>query len=389
MQLTTMQTLKLSAIYKLCAGICTISELEEDEKLYVATATQRCMNTSKGDKERWAIDWKSLSLSKLSSKEKDATWHQIAELVERHPVPKFRLPKKTIPADWAAFPEMDETLAQHIDVNETPFQNVYNIYEEAKVVVHKRQIEKYTSKEATSSNVVVTLMKKLNPTVTQLAEIQKYINLSIRCKTKTKLTDLYLPDDLFALKKSLMKKTAKLYHAIDLEHKDTVVAELGLLGYTLATLTPAMTTQGDIAYYKKEDVISVEEAKEIKDKGITLDQSIVGMASSRAITGRPGQVFPYAGETDKTRLTPEMYLAAITEHFINHRDTITKYLETPKLFYIKKESIDSTYEWDHEAIMLDIYYNEGLAVHPDTFYRTTKKFQGLEPVVWLEKLRAV
>lgn len=377
--LSTIQVAKLTVIYKLCAGICKISELSDEEKIYAATCLQRCKNTSKGENERWGIDWAALGLTKLASKDRDGVWKEVAQIATGAPVIKTSLARKTIPADWDAFPKLTDELLKHLNKDETSFQNVYNIYEATGQVVHKRQLEKLTS-DAGGDNTatkIIDMMKRLNPTIPQMAQIQKYMHLSIRNKTKAYKAKFLLPEELLATRRYLAEKVVNIIPMVAfLENKEKIIANLGLMGYHLAVVEPEYNTAGDIKYFKKVELLDAVDAQQD-----VFDDALIGLAHND-YAKKPTQTFRLDSDKNLSKLTTKIYLDALVARYKANRDTIHKYLVTPKAYYINHED----YTWNFHNIALDIYCNEKLAVNPDTFYLVKNLFQGKEPVEWLNEI---
>lgn len=382
MNLTQNQVLKLSIIYKVYKGITKISELDDDDKIVFATCTKRCMNTSKGEKERWAPDWQALGFSKLGSKERDAIWKRIAEFVHQAVQTKQSLPRKTMAAQWEDFAELDEDTIKCINKEETSFQNVYNIYEGTKKVVHKRQIEKLSDKLGGESAdaKVIEVLKKLNPTIPQIAAIQRYINIAVRNKTKARIDMFLLPEHILELRNKFREKEFSTIPLISFKKDaEKIIANLGLCGYRMALVTPVLNKQKDISYYKPAEILDVLQVKLLQTN------ELMGLASIYKHEGRPTQMFMgLTGDTVKTRITPKLYIDLILQRYEANKEVIDKYIDKPKSFYIKSIK-DEPYQWNYEAIALDIFHNEKLALNPELFM-LIPIFQDKEPVEWLNEI---
>ncbi|QKN85623.1 hypothetical protein DIREPILLOW8_203 [Vibrio phage Direpillow8] len=380
LSLTHTQTEKAALFYKLCANIVKLQELSDGELLRLSTFTKLYKNNT--TKEiRWSADWIAMGL-KLSKAEHKQLWHKIAEHVMQAPVDPKKLPGKTIKIDYTVFVEPELGMLEFVQDNESVSQNVYNIYEATGKVVHALKLEDFIAGKvpARPSEQVIQLMKSLKLPMEELTEVQRYITNSTKSSaTGFRAHMLQLPKELQELRDKILAKPSMILAPIDLTNEwGYKLAKLGLRGYTLALIEPHLNAQGDIAYHKSVDLFDITEMHQVSDE----QDYAFGLASTRKpASNRP--VLSFMDTWGHYKLNKTKYINGIMEHYKDNREVIQKYLQTPKHFYIKRTD---KYEWDNLAISLDILHNENLSVHPDTFSIITNKFQGKEPMEWINEI---
>ncbi|BBL19180.1 hypothetical protein KIT04_011 [Vibrio phage KIT04] len=381
LSLSALQTEKAALFYKLCAGITKLDELDDDQLLRVATFTKLYKN-NKTQEIRWSADWIAMGL-KLSKAEHKQLWQRIAEHVMQAPVDAKRLPSKSIKIDYSVFAEPTQDMLEHLVEGESVAQNVYNIYEATGKVVHALQLEDFIAGKVPEkpSEQVIKLMKALKLPYQELQEVQRYITNSVKARAKNfRAHMLQLPTELTTRLDVILDRDTPLITATDLSNSwPYKLANLGLQGYTLALIDPQYNAQGDISFHKAVDLFEISELHQIDDEGQQYD---FGLAS----TNKPSSKRPVLAVTDNQghyKLNKTKYINGIIEHYQANRDVIMKYLQKPKPYYIKRTD---KYEWNNLAIALDILHNENLPVHPDTFELVKTKFQGREPMEWLNEI---
>lgn len=391
MRLTQIQTEKLSLVYMLCAGIKTFDELTDEEKLRYAVSTKRYINKSQNDLECWSPDWLGMGL-KLGRKEYDIAWKAVAEHVRKAPVTQRSLPGKSYATNKTSFAPLTIELMDYVVDSETPHQNVYNIYESTGKIVHSQYLldgVKDPNTDLTNDKIVIEKARKLKLTLTEMSKVQEYLNRAALAKVKTKFkwATTALPTYLMDLQAELSRKNVKIYTSFDLEKgkREHSISFLGLLGYRLCEFEKVSDGSGDFAFAKADSIYEDEEVKDLLEQD-SYNDTLFGLATIKSkVDNRPVQHFRNTAEL-YFPFTPKYYNESIVEQFKEHRDTIIKYLEVPKRYYLSRKSIRSPIEWDIEAIALDIYHEEGIAIHPDVFKRITSKFQGKSPMEWLSEI---
>ncbi|AUG85389.1 hypothetical protein FDJ20_gp113 [Vibrio phage Thalassa] len=379
LNLTHLQAEKVTVFYKLCAGHIKLSELSDEDMLRFCTSTKFCANAKRRGEQRWAMDWQGIGLD-LHSKEYDKIWAAVAEHVEGAPVRAKNLPKKTIPAKLFQIPA---TIAEHLKEDESPAENVYNIFDATGKVVHKVQLEAFISGEGivTPEKQAVDFIKRLKLDLSQLAEVQRYLNRSVQAKTKKfRLIYMKLPDYLVELQDKLLDTKAKLLSEQDLPNLSYYIGKLGLQGYRFVEVEPVHDKQGDVSFFKALDTYSFAE---LKDKDFPSKGSYGIACPKLKQSNRPVQAPRDTWHHYKLEKTD--YLGAVLKNYRDHKDIIQEFTKKPKPFYITRDSLDAPYKWNYEAIALDFYHTHNIAVHPEVF-ENTSIFLDREPLEWLNEI---
>lgn len=356
--LTTIQIEKLSVIYNMFKGYhgCNYVDLSDEHKLWVATSLKHCPNATRAHRQPcYGIDWLSLGFT-LTSKEYEAVWAKIAEMVEGCKV-QF-VCKRSIPKSKVPFDTVDPAEIAKLDENAPAREKIYDLYEATGKITHADLLSEVDLK---TRGDIVELVKKFKPNLEDLARLQKFINASAVAQVGNISKKTALPNEVQAKKDELMSITPKF---LELTKSNMIAASL--YGYVFGSIKFDLDEEGDFINYRKGNLVSPTVLNESRTKSDALGLVYAGI-EKKPVIYRTSNVFIQHG----------LMLGWLVEHYNEHRDIIRKYIDNPKPWYIYKKNKEQ-YAYNYYHITLDIYMNENIVIPPMVFYLITNMKEPLE-----------